>query len=322
MKAFVAALFSLLVLGAGAQETKAQDIKGPIRLVVPYAPGGGAIDLTARGLQKVMEAKLGVPVIVDNKPGGGTRIGTMNVANSAPDGTSLLVVSAPGWIGYYHSGIFEEKVWEVMTPIAQIAESPYSVITVDAKGTIDSWAKVVAKSKETNKPISGGAPAAGGFTEYAFNQIMQRSGIKGIFVPYAGAGPAKTALLAGEIDIQMESGQAFLGIRSGQTKGIAISTPERFPLAPDIPTYKELAIGDTLPTNAFSVWGPKNMDPKVVQKLADAIKAAAEDKPFLDLIQERNAILVRFTPPDVMRKELKEIDDVWGDRLRSMLKKK
>ncbi len=64
------------------------------------------------------------------------------------------------------------------------------------------------------------------------------------------------------------------------------------------------------------------MDPKVVQKLADAIKAAAEDKPFLDLIQERNAILVRFTPPDVMRKELKEIGDVWGDRLKSVLKKK
>jgi tripartite-type tricarboxylate transporter receptor subunit TctC len=307
-----------VVLGAAAARAE-PSFSGPVRLIVPYAPGGGAIDLTARALQKPLQAELGTRVIVENKPGGSTKIGTMAVMNAAPDGQTLLIVSHPGWVGYYYSKIFDEKPWEQMVPLAQIAESPYSVITVKANGRFNSWADVVAWAKaHPDQPIKAGAPAAGGFTQLAFNEILKRAGIKGTFVPYAGAGQAKAALLGGEIDIQMESGQAFLGIRTGLTKGVAVSTPGRFPLQNDIPTYTELKIGDTLPTNGFSIWGPKGMKPDVVKKLVDALQAATKDTSLINLLQEKNAILVHFEDGPTILSEVKEVDKTWGDRLKTV----
>lgn len=304
---------------SGTAAHAGSSFSGPIRLIVPYAPGGGAIDLTARALQKPLQKELGTRVIVENKPGGSTKIGTMAVMNAPPDGQTLIIVSHPGWVGYYYSKIFDEKPWEHMTPLAQVAESPYSVITVKANGRFNSWADVVAWAKaHPDQPIKAGAPAAGGFTQLAFNQILKNTGIKGTFIPYAGAGQAKAALLGGEIDIQMESGQAFLGIRNGLTKGIAVSSPGRVPLQNDIPTYAELKIGDTLPTNGFSVWGPKGMKPDVVKKLVDALHAASKDKSLIELLQDKNAILVHFEDGPTISAETKDVDKTWGDRLKTV----
>ncbi|MBN9008157.1 MAG: tripartite tricarboxylate transporter substrate binding protein [Rhizobiales bacterium] len=313
----VAAAICIALSGATARAETS--FNGPIRLIVPYAPGGGAIDVTARALQRPLQKILGTKVIVENKPGASTKIGTMAVMNAPPDGQTLLVMSAPGWVGYYYSKMLDVRPWEQMVPLAQIAESPYSVVTVKANGRFNSWADVVAWAKaHPDQPIKAGAPAAGGFSQLMFNQILERTGIKGTFIPYAGAGQARAALLGGEIDIQMESGQAFLNIRNGLTKGVAISTPDRFPLQNDIPTFAELKIADTLPANAYSVWGPKGIKPDVVKKLVAALHKATKDQSLIELLQDKNAFLVRFKDGPAISAEVENVDKTWGDKLKTV----
>jgi tripartite-type tricarboxylate transporter receptor subunit TctC len=240
------------------------------------------------------------------------------VMNAAPDGQTLLIMSDPGWVGYYYTGLFDFKPWETMTPIAQVSQSPYTVLTTSGRGGLDSWQKVVARARATSAPLKGGAPAAGGFSEMTFNELVRRLGVPGIFVPYAGAGQAKVALLAGDIDFQIESGQAFQDIRSGQTHGVAISTAQRYRFAPDIPTFAELGIMDTLPTNTYSVWGPARMDPALVRMIANALKTATQDPAAVQLLEERNAIEVRWRPGAEVRDFVEQIDRTWSGRLAAV----
>jgi len=312
---FAVAMFvSIGLSGVSAAQAR---LDGPLRLVVPYAAGGGAIDLTARAIQRSLEKRLGVPVVIENRPGAGTKIGTQAVMN-ATDGRTLIIMSDPGWVGYYYTGLFDFKPWERMTPIAQISQSPYTVLTTSGRGNLDSWRKVIDKAKASGRPVAGGAPAAGGFSEMTFNELMRRAGVPGIFVPYAGAGQAKVALLAGDIDFQIESGQAFQDIRQGQTRGVAISTPERYRFAPDIPTFQELGIMDTLPTNTYSVWGPRGMDSTVVAAVAQALREVAQDPEVVQILEERNAIEVRYRDAAEVKAYIEEMDRVWGPRLAAV----
>ncbi|MBN9008155.1 MAG: tripartite tricarboxylate transporter substrate binding protein [Rhizobiales bacterium] len=308
---------AIFTWGIGASHAE-PSLSGPVRLIVPYAAGGGAMDLLGRALQRPLEHELGIRVLVENKPGGSTKIGTDYVMNSASDGQTLLLCSAPGWVGYYYSKVFHDKPWMAMTPIAVVAESPYSVITTSAKGPLKDWASVVEKAKKSGQPIKAGAPAAGGFTQLAFNEILKKFDIKGTFIPYAGAAPARTALLGDELDIQMDSGAAFQTMRSGLTRGVAVSWPERYPLQKDVPTYGELGFGIDMPLNNYTVWGPKGIPDAIVKKLADAIQKATKDPSLIDLLQTKNAMYVHFTPGDKLLADTIKVDDQWADKLKTL----
>lgn len=290
-------------------------IKGPVHLIVSYTPGGGAIDLTARALQRPLQKELGVRVLVDNRPGGSTKIGTDIVRNAAPDGTTLTIMSAPGWVGFYHSKIFDYKPWEELTAVAQVAESPFNVMTVSGKSLYKTWGDVVSASHKSGKPIKAGSPSAGGFMQLAFERIMKKFDLKGIYVPYPGAAPGRNALLGGEIDIQMDSGAAFQPIRGGLIRGIAISWEKRYPLQADIPIYKDLDFGFELPINNYVIWGPPGMKPALVKRLSDALKKATDDKDFIDLIQTKNAMLISFKPGAEIVQDTRKTEQEWGSSL-------
>jgi len=303
---------------ATAQATK---LKGPLHVVVPYGPGGG-MDGIMRPLAEPLAKALGVPVVIDNRPGGSTKIGTSLTANATPDGQTLIIMSPPGWIGYYYEGMFDFKPWETMTPIAQIAESPYSVIMVKAESDYRSWADLVAKAKRTQRPLMSSAPAAGGFAEMALHEIAEQSGIEAIQVPYASAAPARLALLSGEVDMQLESMSALGGIQNKQTRGVAVSTPRRLSQAPDIPTFDELGLRVNLPSNSFSMWGPAGIDPATVATLADALKQAIRDPAFVQSVQSQNLIEIGFKPGSEIRQTLADIDQEWGPKLAAAVKAK
>jgi tripartite-type tricarboxylate transporter receptor subunit TctC len=99
---------------------------------------------------------------------------------------------------------------------------------------------------------------------------------------------------------------------------VAMSSAQRFPLQNDIPTYGELKLGDTLPTNGFSVWGPKGIDPKIAQKLAEALHSATQDPSLINLLQDKNAILINFKDGPTILAEVKQVDTEWGERLKTI----
>jgi tripartite-type tricarboxylate transporter receptor subunit TctC len=315
----VASLLASLPLAPFAARAAASDI--PLRIVVPYGPGGG-MDGILRPLQEPLSKRLGVPIIIDYRPGGGTKIGTQIAAAAPPDGHTLVFMSPPGWIGYYYEGQFDFKPWETMTPVAQVAESPYSVIIVSTRSPYRSWSDLVAKAKQTGKPLMSSAPAAGGFAEMALHEIARQSGIAAVQIPYASAGPARIAVLSGEVDMQLESMSALSGIRGNQTRCLAVATTKRLTQLPDVPTFAEIGIKLRLPTNSFSLWGPAGMDPKVVDHLAQAIKEAVTDPGFNETVTANNLIEIGYRSGADIRKEFLAVDADWGPKLAEAVKAK
>lgn len=291
----------------------------PIKVIVPYAPGGGATVIT-RALAKPLGEALGTTVVVENKGGGSTKQGTMEVINAAPDGYTLVMCPPLGWIGYFYSKTYDEKPWEILTPIAQFAETPYNFVHTKVGSGLDSWAKVVVKAKANPGTVTGAGPAAGGLVEFAFNQMMERAGITGKYVPFKGAQPATTALLGGHVDFQITTlGDGITAVRNGQTHGLGVSSERRDPAAPDIPTFAELNMADTL-MNTFSFWGPKGMDPKVVETIAKAVETAIKDKEFIETAEKKMAYQVGFKPGPEIDREVRAFDAKWGKELAASFK--
>ncbi len=287
----------------------------PIRIVLPYA-GGGGLDALTRALARAMTPALGASavVVVEPRPGGATRVGTMEVFNARPDGYTLLLYPPVAWIGYFHSQTFDRRVWREMTPIAEFAHTPYNTMITRAGSGLDSWARVVEKARRTPGGITGAGPAAGGFLEFSFNESIRRAGIPGIYVPYRGGGETLTALIAGQVDLYiLPLGDALSRVRSGEAHLIAVSSAERHPLAPDVPTYAELDIGDTL-RNTFSLWGPPGLPAPIVARLADVVRRAMQDPAFVELAANRMAYTLAFRPGAVLPPELDTLDAEWGPR--------
>ena len=287
----------------------------PIRIVVPYA-GGGGLDAIARGLARPLGPALapGAAVVVDNKPGGATRVGTMEVAQARPDGHTLLLYPPVAWIGYFHSNTFDRRMWREMTPVAEFAHTPYNTVISKAGSGLDSWARVVEKARRAPGGVTGAGPAAGGFLEFSFDEMMRRSGVRGTYVPYRGGGEAMTALIAGQVDLYiLPLGDALNRVRSGEAHLLAVSSAERHPQAPEVPTFVELGIGDTL-VNTFSVWGPPGMPAPIAERLSGAVRQAMADPAFVALAADRFAYTLRFRPGGVLPAELDALDAEWAPR--------
>lgn len=302
-------------LGLVSPRLQAQEAQRTIRLVVPFAPGG-ALDVQARTLAPALSAALGDrTVVVLNRPGGATRIATDEVKRSAPDGTTLLIMPPFGWVGYFHSGSFDTRPWTELAPIAQFAETPYSLVLSRGGGPLPDWATLREKGRRQDG-ITMGAPAAGGIAEFAFQQMLAAGGMRGTFVPYRGGGPATTALAAGEVDtIILTMGDGFPLLSDGRATGIALSAAGRSPRAPAVPTFAELGIDFTL-SNIFVIWAPLGLPIDQETRLAEAIRRCIADERVRTVLEDRFAFSLGFRRGDAVLADTLEFDRVWGPRLR------
>lgn len=286
----------------------------PVRLIVPYPPGGG-VDGQARALQRPLGAALGGTVVVDNRAGGSTRVGTDELRRSAPDGHTLLLMPALAWVGFFYSRTFDSKVWEELTPVAGTAETPYNFLASRAGSGQDTWQKVVEAARRRPEGLRIGGPSAGGIIELSVQDILRGAGVQGIYAPFQGSAPAHAALLGGTVDVQiLPFGDGIGQVRAGATHGLAVSAAERHPMAPEIPTFAELGIGRTL-MNTFSIWAPPGLPAAIAARVAEGVEAAVRDADFRTVMEERQGFRVAFRPGDAVRRELLEFDRDWGPRL-------
>ena len=287
----------------------------PIRLVVPYPPGGG-VDGQARALARPLgHAFGGATIVVENRAGGSTRIGTDEVRRAVPDGHTIMLMPAIAWVGFFHSRTFDTKVWEEMTPVAGTAETPYNFLASRAGSGNDTWARTVENARRRPEGLRIGGPSAGGIIELCVNEVLAGAGVPGIYAPFQGSAPAHAALLAGTVDVQiLPFGDGLGQMRAGATHGLAMSGPRRDARAPEIPTFAELRIGSTL-MNTFSVWGPAAIPAPVLERLASAVAEAVRDVEFTAFMQDRQGFDVRFRDGAAVRQELLDFDRDWGPRL-------
>jgi tripartite-type tricarboxylate transporter receptor subunit TctC len=320
LKGLAVLMLGCLIVAMGAPSASAADYpQRPIRVIIPYSAGGGN-DVLARAFQPAFEKVLGQRILIENIPAGTTKVGTMELIKAKPDGYTLIFSTTEAWVGYYYSKTYDAKPWEQMTPIGNLTSEPYGFVEILAESPSKTWADLVAAAKKNPGKLSAGGPGAGGMMELIHNLLNSASGISTQYVPFAGAGPSKVALLGGHVDYRVcQPTEAIAMIRAGKTRGLAVSTEKRMPSLPDVPTFKELGIGTSILLTR-GIWGPAKLPADLVVTLTKAIEKASKDPEFVKVAEEQLLYTVEYRAPDKMRTELLNFDKEFGPKLAAMYK--
>ena len=270
-----AAMLSLSTL-ALAQST--QSVK-PIRLIVPYPPGG-PLDTVARALADKVKDSLGV-VIVDNKPGAGGNLGADLAAKAAPDGTTLVMgaVATHAINPWLFSKIPYDPIRD-FTPIVGVAQVPnVLVMNTDAanKLGIQKVSDLIAYAKKNPGKLNYGSGGNGSAGHLAGEMFKAQAGVFMVHIPYAGGSPAQLALVSGQVDLNFDNLAAASGnIKSGRLKALAVTTAKRSSAMADVPTIAEgsAAMAGFDVNTWFGLFGPAKMSPEVTARLNKAFVEA------------------------------------------------
>jgi len=242
----------------------------PLRFIVPYPPGG-PLDVMARAMAESVRDPLGQPVIVENKPGAGGNIGVDMVARSAPDGYTLVMGAVATFA--INPWLFDNLPYDPVkdfTPITLVASVPNVLVmnpSFAKENNIDSLADLIAYAKRNPGKLNFGSGGNGSAGHLAGELLKARSDITATHIPYAGAAPAKAALLGDQTHFMFDNlASAAPQIEAGTLKALAVTTTERSDSLPDVPTVAESLPGYDLGT-WFGVFVPAGTPPEVVAKL-------------------------------------------------------
>ncbi|HSV80584.1 MAG TPA: tripartite tricarboxylate transporter substrate binding protein [Ramlibacter sp.] len=268
-------LLALLLLTATAQCAVAQVYPGkPVRLVVPFPPGG-SVDLVARLVGKSLQDALKQPFLVENKPGASGNIGAAFVANSAPDGYTLLVGSAGVFAAnqfLYANPPFDPQ--KAFAPIMRIVDQP-NILVVSAQSPVHSVKDLIAMAKARPGKVSFGSASVGSAQHFSTEIFMQQTGTRLLHVPYKGGAPALTDLMGGQIDMLFDTSPTALPyVKSGKLRALAITSSQRSPLLPDVPTMKEAGLPAFEVVTWTGIAAPAGTPQPVIDRINAAIKAA------------------------------------------------
>ncbi|MDB5374816.1 MAG: Tripartite-type tricarboxylate transporter, receptor component TctC [Belnapia sp.] len=267
----------------------------PIRLVVPFAPGG-TTDLVARVLTQGLTARLGQPVIIENRPGAGATLGSAQVAQAAPDGLTLLMsnIASHGVAPSLYRNIRYDAVRD-FTHIALVIENPI-VFVANPRFAPRDLAAVVRFARETPRGIDIASSGAGSTNHLLIVQFGQMTGAHVNHVPYRGAGPAMTDVIADVVPMMSDSLPSAAGhIRAGSVRGLAIASASRHPAFPEVATFREQGV-DAVSNSWFGISGPAGLPPAVVERLSRDIGAVLADPAIGARFAEMGATVGRMSP--------------------------
>ncbi|OCZ97705.1 hypothetical protein A7P25_24160, partial [Achromobacter xylosoxidans] len=234
-------LLAAVALSIGAASAAAAYPDRPVILVNPYAAGGPA-DVVARSLARALEKRLGQPVVVENKPGGGASIGTGFVARAKPDGYTLLLGTSAGHVV---TPLMQKTVYDGVKGFAfcsVVAVQPIMLVVNPSRG-IRSVPELIARAKAEPGKWSYGSAGVGGATHLGAELFQQVAGVQLNHIPYAGASPAINDVVGGQTDLAMLNLSASLPfIRQGRLLALAYASDKRSPLLPDVPTLAEAGV--------------------------------------------------------------------------------
>lgn len=273
----------------------------PIRLVVPFPAGGGADNLARKIMAKV-EPLLGQTILIDNRPGAGGNVGAEFVARASPDGYTLLY----GTNGTHsiNASLYRQLRFDPVKDFAPVSRMTQiaAMLVVDPKFPVASVAELIQYAKAHPGAVNF-ASAGNGTTSHLAGELFKTlAGIDIVHVPYRGGAAAVTDLMGGQVQMMIDvMANAYPLARSGRVRGLAVSTAQRFPGAPEIPTIAESG----LPGFEASAWdgvlAPAGTPQPVIEALNAAIRQALEDPALVDALRAMGAQPVAGTPDDFAR---------------------
>ena len=268
-------LISLLLIGPTT--ARAAWPEKPIRIVVPFVPGGAA-DSAARLMAPSLQKRLGQPVVIENRAGAGATIGTSAVATSLPDGYTLLLGSASNAI----SNAIQSKLPYVferdLVPVMLVAEIP-GVVVVPSKLPVKNIQELIAYAQAHQGDISYGSPGYGTSVHLAGELFQSMTGTSMVHVPYKGASAAMTDLLGMRLQLMFPAlAAAQPHIQAGNLRALAVTTRKRSVIAPDLPTVHEAGLAGYEVGGWIGFFVPKGLAPEVMTALQRAIEDTMKDE--------------------------------------------
>ena len=301
-----------LLLGATLISTSplaaAQDFpKGPIKLIVPVPPGGG-VDLLSRTLAPKISANLGVPVVVENKPGASAAIGTAELAKSPPDGYTILMA----YSAHATNPIFsQQRSYDAdkdFTPIVFVGYIPLILVTSPESG-FDSVQKVIETARAKPGTVAYASGGAGAGAHLSGELLKYTAKIDLTHVPYKGNAPALNDILGNQVPIMFDTITTSLPhVKAGKLRALAVTSAKRSPLAPEVPTMIEAGLKDFDISAWYMVLAPRGTPPAVVQKLNAEINKAMQDPEVRERLGTQGVDFVGGTPEEAQRFMRSEIE--------------
>jgi len=311
-RVLIALLLASFAAGVSAQSSYPQK---PVRIIVGYTPGG-ATDIVARILAGKLQEAFGQPVIVENKPGAGSNIGSEYVAKSAPDGYTLLVGSianATNMVAYKNLGY---DTLRDLAPISQLMSAP-SVLAVHPSFPAKNLQELIALAKRDPGKYAFASTGSGGSPHLAGELLKLRAGIDLIHVPYKGAAPAMSDLLGGQVQMAFQTAlSAVPHLQSGQLRAIAVAANKRLAQLPNVPTMAEAGLTEVEVSSWNGLFAPAKTPPDIIARLhAETVKALANPEVREKLLAQGAEPV--GSSPEEFRAYIRAEIEKWGKVVRA-----
>lgn len=281
----------------------------PIRLINPYAPGG-AVDFVARSVAQKLNESWGQPVIVDNRPGAGTNIGTELVVRAAPDGYTMLLTSAVIATNVTLYRLAFDPVQD-LAPIALVAQSPF-VLAVHPAVPAKNISELVSLAKTKAGQITFGSAGAGTTTHLMLELFKSMAKVDILHVPYKGGGPAMNALLSGEVQTTFLPVTVVLPqARAGKIRALAVTSARRVELAPDLPSVSESGLPGFDPIGWYAMFAPAATPRSLVNRINTVVNRGIQQRDLQERMSANGMVPVGGAP-EVLRDYMKGEIARWG----------
>jgi tripartite-type tricarboxylate transporter receptor subunit TctC len=294
------ALLAAALLAAPATALAQSFPTQPVKIVVPFPPGG-TTDILARDLAHGLSEKWGVAVVVENRAGASGTIGSEHVVNAPADGHTLLLTATHHVINPSLYTALKYDTRKDFTPIAQVAAVP-NVLVVHPSVPANNVQELIALAKAQPGKINFGSAGAGGANHLSGELFKHMASVDIVHIPYKGAAPALNDLLGGHIPMMFDSLPGVIQhIKSGKLRALAVTSATRAQAAPDIPTMQEAGVKDFEATAWFGLYAPAKLPAEVTRKLSSDVREALQSPRVLAQFEKQGADPGRMSQEEFAR---------------------
>jgi tripartite-type tricarboxylate transporter receptor subunit TctC len=269
-----------------------------VRLIVPFPPGGGT-DAIARVVAGKLSDIWGQQMVVENRGGGATNIGTEAVVRSDPDGYTMLITSMPLAVNRFLFPSLNYDPVEDLAPVSLICEYP-NIMAVPITSPARSVADFIAHAKANKGKLTFASSGHGTSVHLSGELFKRMAGVEMLHVPYRGAGPALNDLLPGRVDVMFNNIGAVLPlIQGGKLRGLAVTTARRTPAAPDLPPIAEVGVPGFDVSSWYAFFAPARTPPEIIRRMHGDTVAALSDPVTKERLEQLGVVVVGSTPVEL-----------------------
>lgn len=310
------AVMFAVVAGFAATHSMAQNYPTrPIRLIVPFGAGGGTDNL-ARIIEPHISRALGQPLVIDNRPGGGSIIGSDTVAKAEPNGYTLLMVDTAFSV---NPSLYKNLPYDPLKDFAQVsllATAPV-ILVAHPRAKANTMAEFVARAKARPGELNYASGGNGSSTHLGGELLRRVTGITIVHIPYKGTGPAMNDLLGGHVDVMFSGiSSARPHLDAGTLHGLAVTGDKRSSAVPNVPTFREVGLGGVMASTYWGVLAPANTPKSIIDRLSAEFAKTMQNPEVVVRIEQLGYLPIGGGPAEYAQNLQSEIAK-WGEVVKT-----